>query len=405
MPVPEPMLIPELYSTQLAVQPQSGGAAIRAWTTGQILAATVVRPGLDGTVTLRIGSQEVQARTGLNLSADQSITVQVAQTGAQTVLRVMHLGGPETAADPARTGGGRAADSAEAALAQAWRQVLPRAGDWRPLLAGLTHTPVAGQGSVGRRLPPPVAAALQALADRIPLLERLLTAKGLKQVLADSGVFLERHLAQSLAAGTSAPVQSDLKAGLLRLLDALHSRQPHAPGPERPAALLQAADPAVEPGIDAELEALLRQTDAALAHVEQRQLAALTDPSTGPATWVAALPARQGNDTTVLELRIEGDAAGAGTDPADRSWSVWLGFELGALGPVQARISLRGGAVTVGLWAEQSATSDLFNRHLGELQQALRQAGLETSGLHCDTGRPPLAGPSDRPPGLVDEHA
>jgi len=56
------MLIPELYSSSLAVQPQTAGSALRAWTTGQVLAATVVRQALDGTVTLRSGSQEVQAR-------------------------------------------------------------------------------------------------------------------------------------------------------------------------------------------------------------------------------------------------------------------------------------------------------------------------------------------------------
>ena len=99
------MLIPELYSSGLAVQPQTAGSALRAWTTGQVLEATVVRQALDGTVTLRVGSQEVQARTGLSLAADQPLTLQVAQSGTQTVLRVLHASnaGPTPAASWART--------------------------------------------------------------------------------------------------------------------------------------------------------------------------------------------------------------------------------------------------------------------------------------------------------------
>jgi hypothetical protein len=394
--------LPELYASQLALQPQAGSAGVRAWTAGQILEARVVRQALDGTVTLRIGNNEVQARTGLSLAADQAVTLQVAQSGVQTVLRVLHVG--DLSGTPHATQS-TAADSPEPILAQAWRQVLPRAGDLQPLLDRVRELIQPDARATARDLPEPAAQALRELIQRLPPLEKLLTASGLRRAVDDSGVFLESRLAQALAQGSGAAVQNDLKAALLQLVSQLRALPP-APGHAPPSPPAGTAPPAAPPvPAESPVAALLRQADAALARIEQHQLAAIPTQTTTAAPLLIDLPIRPDQRANVLSLRIEEHGRSGHSAEAPGYFSVWLKFDFGTLGPVQARVALGGATVSVGIWAEQPGTAALFNHHLAELDSALRAAGLATAGLHCDAGAPPAADEPARPSGLLDERA
>lgn len=389
------MLIPELYSSGLAVQPQTAGSALRAWTTGQVLEATVVRQALDGTVTLRVGSQEVQARTGLSLAVDQPLTLQVAQSGTQTVLRVLHASNagptPHPTTLPQVSG-----QTPEATLTQAWRQVLPREGDLRPLLAQLASM---ATGTQPEALPGSVAAALKQFAARLPLLEMLTTPTGLRRAVSDSGIFLEAHLAQALTENKAPAVQNDIKANLLQLVAQLRTLTASA----APATTTSALN--AEPPIDSALPAVLRQADAALARIEQNQLATLSG-SPQTATLLAVdLPVRDGPHTGVLELGIEEQEPGAPAGDAVMPWSVWLHFDFEHLGKVHARVTLRGEEVAATLWAEHEPTAALFQQHLATLEGALRHAGLVPTTVHCQTGTPPRADEPPAPSSLLDERA
>lgn len=404
------MLVPELYSSHLAVQPQTGAAGVRAWTTGQILEATVVRQALDGTVTLRIGNQEVQARTGLTLAADQPITLQVAQSGVQTVLRVLSATNASVApeAGAARTGN---APPELAVLAHAWRQVLPREGDLQPLLTRLTtllpqQSPGTAPAQTGG-LPAVIANALQALGTRLPALETLFTAAGLKRALNDSGVFLEANLGQAAARGEPPAVANDFKAGLLMLVHALHTGGA-TPSPRAPVPPGTAPGPAAAPAeaLPPAIATVLKEADAALARVEQQQLANLSRPADPPPALLIEVPLRDGDRHGVLRLQVEPDGSGARTADAEAPWSVTLDFDLAPLGALHARIGVRGDAVSAALWAEQDTTADLVTRHLDELGAALRAAGLTPTALSCQTGSPPAAATvADPGTRLVDERA
>jgi hypothetical protein len=389
------MLIPELYSSNLALQPQTAGSAMRAWTTGQILQATVVRQALDGTVTLRVGSQEVQARTGLNLAADQALTLQVAQSGIQTVLRVLHVSDTTPAPHPT-TLTQTAAPTPEATLTQAWRQVLPREGDLRPLLAQLTSMAAATQPEA---LPESVVSALKQFASRLPLLETLATPAGLKRAVDDSGLFLEARLAQALTDNSAPALQNDLKANLLQLVVQLRALAT----PPSPSGAT--ATPAADLPTDPALPALLRQADAALARIEQNQLATLSGSPHATTLLAVDLPMRDGQQVGLLELSIEEQAAGATGRETVMPWSVWLHFDFEQLGKVHARITLRGEEVSAALWAERATTTALFQQHLDTLEVALRHAGLVPSRMHCQTGTPPRAEDAVPPSSLLDERA
>jgi len=408
------MLLPELYSSHLALQPQVGGASVRAWTTGQILQATVVRQTLDGGVTLRIGSQEVQARTGMSLAADQPLTLQVAQSGTQTVLRILHVSDAQASPNP--TTRQIASNVADNTLVQAWRQVLPREGDMRPLLAqfagnntgaetasAASHTASRAAGTEPS-LPMPMAAALRQFAAKLPLLESLFTATGLKQAIRDSGVFLETHLAQAVQQGGPALLSNDLKAGLLVLVSQLRAQAGAAPGTAAPDT---AAHSAVATGLpsDSPLATLVRQADAALARIEQNQLASLTPGTESGAVLVVDLPVRHQNQHTAVQLRIEPDQARNAATGAAAPWTVWLNFDLPRLGPVQARVTLTGDQVAATLWAERESTAQLFQQHLTGLDAALRHAGLTPASLSSHSGSPPPHAAQAPAVNLLDERA
>ena len=391
------MLIPELYSSNLALQPQTAGSALRAWTTGQILEATVVRQALDGTVTLRVGNQEVQARTGLSLAADQPLTLQVAQSGTQTVLRILHVSDTAPAPHPT-TLTQTSAPTPEATLTQAWRQVLPREGDLRPLLAQLAGM---AAGTQPEALPGSVVSALKQFASRLPLLETLSTPAGLKHAVSDSGLFLEARLAQALTDNTAPVLHNDLKANLLQLVSQLRALATPPSAPGIGATITAAADQPTEPA----LPALLRQADAALARIEQNQLATLTGSPQATTLLAVDLPVHDRQYTGVLELNIEEQDAGATRGDAIMPWSVWLHFDFEQLGKVHARITLRGEEVSAALWAERETTTALFQQHLSTLEGALRHAGLVPAAVHCQTGTPPRADEAAPPSSLLDEHA
>jgi hypothetical protein len=391
------MLIPELYSSNLALQPQTAGSALRAWTTGQILQATVVRQALDGTVTLRVGNQEVQARTGLNLAADQALTLQVAQSGTQTVLRILHVSDTAPAPHPT-TLTQTAAPTPEATLTQAWRQVLPREGDLRPLLAQLASM---AAGTQPEALPGSVVAALKQFASRLPLLETLATPTGLKRAVNDSGLFLEARLAQALTDNTPPALQNDLKANLLQLVIQLRALVTPPPSTSGAAVTTATTGQSTDPA----LPALLQQADAALARIEQNQLATLSGSPHATTLLAVDLPMRDSQHVGVLELSIEEQATGATGRETVMPWSVWLHFDFEQLGKVHARITLRGEEVSAALWAERETTTALFQQHLAMLEGALRHAGLVPAAVHCQTGTPPRAEEAAPPSSLLDERA
>ncbi|MCK7583681.1 MAG: hypothetical protein MZV65_54670 [Chromatiales bacterium] len=399
------MLVPELYVSHLAVQPQTGAAGVRAWTTGQILDATVVRQALDGTVTLRIGGQEVQARTGLTLSADQPITLQVAQSGVQTVLRVLHATNASVAPDAgaARTG---TAPPELATLAHAWRQVLPRQGDALPLLtrlATLLPQPAAAGGTPPQgTLPAPVAQALQVLSTRLPALESLFTAAGLKRAIGDSGVFLEARLGQAAARSEPPAVANDFKANLLALVQTLRA----AGAPPRATAHSPAETDA---GPAAPTTAVvLKEADAALARVEQQQLTNLSRPADQPPALPVEVPLRDEANRGLLRTACRAGQTPARGRRTGDSVERDPRFRPGAARPAaRAHRRARRRSVSATLWAEQPTTAELVAHHLDELGVALRAAGPTPTALSCQATRLPPAQAPAADPGtqIVDEHA
>lgn len=398
----------------------------KAWQTGQLLQAIVLEPSSSksGATTLQIQDIVVKAQTTLPLMEGQRIQLQVIQAGAQPVLKLIT---PTTEMD---------------VLAQALRVALPKSGSLAPLMTGLASL-LQTTPKQSTDVPPRIVDLARQILAQLPTTEQAATAGGLKQALRDSGVFFENKLApQNLSGGQT--ILTDLKGLLLRLVNDLRGELP-APGqfanarnpvldnqsvkPNAPYAQSQViTDPkemlqrmmdgqrTVNPNISqpaaaaaapamVALQDLAEKADAALARIQTNQIQTLTAENTAKPMWAMDIPIRQNDQTNVFSLKIQRDEKERGDKTELHRWSVWLDFDLEALGPARAVVNVYDRQVSVGLWAERGDTVALFNSFLDTLHSDLTSAGLSVGRLHCQKGTPPAAPAPDTPRSILDEKA
>jgi flagellar motor switch/type III secretory pathway protein FliN len=193
----------------------------------------------------------------------------------------------------------------------------------------------------------------------------------------------------SESAGTNAqgPTSANATTASASQPDAVPLLRASAPHPQSrvPASLAQAAFAAGDASGPA--DHVLKQVEGALARVELGQLASLRSDDAHAQMWLLELPVRAPDgETDVLQLRIQQEAAGApGEQPV---WAVSLAFDLAELGPVRARIAVRGEQVSTLFYAEREATVARVRSELGDLEEALTERGLSIGSLGCRAGVP-----------------
>jgi hypothetical protein len=381
------MNLPEIGRLGSILTPTATSALTRSWTVGQMLQASVIEHDADGVLRLRVGTDVIQARSTLPLATGQSLTVQVAYSGEQTILRVVQDTTPE------------------AALVQGWRQALPRQSELQPLMndivrAAGTQVSAEATASPPARYSAPLSALLRAFVDALPLLRNLTRPDNLRQAVRDSGLFLESKLAATVQSGTPPDVETDIKAGLLRLQQQIQgditASKNAAPPP--------GARPELTATQDAPLTKLLLPVEAALARTQANQLASLPPEPGSPSAWVIELPIHHEQGTDTVKLQIESEQSGTDSGPVS-PWTVWVSLHLESFGQVNARVSVLNDQVGVQFWAERLATTQLFTQHLELLEKNLEQEGLKPGILACQTGVAPQPPAPGVPPGLLDERA
>lgn len=153
---------------------------------------------------------------------------------------------------------------------------------------------------------------------------------------------------------------------------------------------------------------LLQQTEASVARLQLSQLASLPQGRDTGQEWLFDLPVRRGEETDVWSLSIRHDdpSGSRSQEVQGPLWTVQLAFDLPGLGPMQARVSLRGEQVSTWFWATRDEALPLLQQHLQELRRELEASGLRVGELHCLRGRmPEAAGRSGPRPPIVDERA
>ena len=211
---------PPLTSTTAAT------TAVR-WQVGQLLQATVME-STAGKVLLAIGNRQVSSETSLLLDKGQQLTVQVRSLGETPVLRI-------------------ASELNTPPLAQAIRALLPQQDSMTPLLASLARLAQTPQPPV----PPLIRELTHAMVRNLPDTAAVTRPEGLRKAIEQSGLFLERRLAQHVAPNTAptsnlppvSAIQSDFKANLVQLIQRLRNWPGSTPPPSPPPSPSGAAKP------------------------------------------------------------------------------------------------------------------------------------------------------------------
>jgi len=410
--------LPEAIAMQLpitATNPLSAPATQASgrglpWRAGAVLQAVVLDAAVPGRVELQIGSHTVSARALFTLAEGQVLSLRVALSGE---LVILHADG--------ESGTQRGPHPADAALAQqALREALPRQAPLPPLLANLLLVAREPQ-----RFAPRLVDAARAVLATIPDARALAEPDALEAHVVRSGLWLEAMLANVDERSPSPALASDWKAVLLRLgaslrpiaAPAAHAR---SAAEQQPASamladaadtppLLRAGAPQPQPQARAEpalaqlslasddpaavAQHLLKQVEGALARVELGQLASLPSEDAQAQRWWLELPVRAPDGgADVLQMRIEREAPGPGAGEEEAVWAVSLAFDLGTLGPVRARVAVRGGSVSTLFYAEREATVAQLRSQLGGLEAALSQRGLQVGSIGCRAGEPGRGG-------------
>jgi hypothetical protein len=378
--------------------PLSVGAKVRLAVSGTSAGLQLVvltdgagRAGTPATVVARNGAAAVVRAGGETASAaaGSDPAVEIALSGAPAV--------PPTAS-PAST-------PATESIATAVQAAASRQGGLGPLLADLE------QAVKTEVLSQPLAAVAARLLDA-RLSPDGVSATGLRQALARSGLFLEASLA-GLPADAAPPPGLDLKAALLVLRQMLKTwadSEPRTgsavstPIPSAPPPPYRGAPPSAQPAVRSSLplyapagavaQRLLTETDAALARHTLLQVASLPEDDIGGShaagravQWAFEIPFTLGQGSAVAQFEIARDGHAAGAEPSF-TWRVRFSVNVEPMGPVHALIALAGGRAAVTLWAEREASAAHLRANGGLLEDALRAAALEPRAIEFRVGAP-----------------
>jgi flagellar hook-length control protein FliK len=297
-----------------------------------------------------IGAAETELMAAVDVSDVQPVAPSAAEPAAQSA----------SPANPIR----QAVDAARA-------EAAGRQASLAPLLADLSQ-------ALAR---PDISGVIKAAISQVLAFQLQsggpLTAETIRQAVAQSGLFLEAHLAQA-APGAGAP--PDLKSALLSLLQALAGPAGETPPPPqrtappvRGAALTaQAPAPSTLP-TDADVAAIIGrlrpEVEQAVARQTLHQLASLPDGQTS--AWMFELPIATPQGAALAQFEVERDAPETGAADAEASWRMRFSVDIEPLGPVHIHLGMAGDRATVNVWAEREGAIELLRGQGDELARAL----------------------------------
>ncbi|MDH5631709.1 MAG: flagellar hook-length control protein FliK [Gammaproteobacteria bacterium] len=389
---PNPGLRPTILTGQLP--------GTQVWQPGEIIKALALNDVAKGTARFRHNTLVFEAQLDRPMAKGETAQFRVLKGGEKPVLQYLQ---PQT--EPVST-----------AINRAMMQQKPLA----PVLARI----VAYTASVPEQdasLPAEVVRTMKGLASALPGLDQLTRPDTLRQALSQSGTLLESHLrvlaeqrsgiqGKAPVPPSTAIVEGDLKAGLLKLLASIRPVQqqlpigvggvPHAtfgnasteyaPQPPVGRTVLRAGrEPVAEllPGQKPVMPDLMKDVTAALGRINILQLFS-GHADAAVQTWWTELPFVNASHVEVLPLVIEQDSSHVTGGDGKHRWTVNLGFDLDGIGALYARIAMVETQVSVQFWAEREESVDKVNSFLSTLRSDIESDGLSISILHCDHGQP-----------------
>ncbi len=295
------------------VPPATTATVNGQWQVGQLLQATVTGSE-PGRALLAIGNRQVVAETSLALQKGQQLTMLIRSLGSQPVLQIT-------------------ATQRESELVAAVRMLLPRQAGTPPLLASIGQL----ARSTSTMVPPNISELSRILLRQLPDPVSISSPRGLKQALAESGLFLENRLLQANGqASNPVSLNTDFKANLLRLVQVVRDW----PGTKRDMAPVNrqatgnsnttAGPPAAEPG--------KVPGNPGVTPEQARQL--MRTGVTPPATARATVTTPQNTGTPKAPAATNGTTVSSQTGSADRIPPPFRGTVPVPQSPVQPNLDL-----------------------------------------------------------------
>ncbi|WP_225616524.1 flagellar hook-length control protein FliK [Methylomonas albis] len=303
----------------------------------------------------------------LVLSVGSRIDLQILKSGENPVL-----------------GASLSAPSTEEHIATVFKQLLPLQVPPAQLLAqlGPLLRPTASDKTVGELLKQLAHEILQQIPDKTKLFE----PTTLKQAIAQSGLFMERHLVEAETNPQSLVLQDDFKLKLSKLIAQLG---------------LELAAPKDESSAQQTPSDLLKETlqkaQGNLAKLTLDQLNSLPRDDSPKQVWILELPFFNKTNPETLQLVVEQDKQ-ANSESSQKNWVVSITITPPELATIRCKVSCYDGSVNTRFWSESTSTVDKINTSLDYLRQQFEQKGLKPGFMDVQQGKPTQANPQTLPP-------
>ncbi len=292
---------------------------------------------------------------------------------------------------------------------------------------------------------PAVMTATEAFISSLPVRQQLIDPTALRQVLRDSGLFMESHL----AAGDSVP--GDLKTALLKLARQLENsaqqrhlgeqgaasklatdyspvsnaknrspsgyegqnktpaqaynassaaqlKPPELPGDLRPQGRVALNQFNLPQQPELLSRYLLDMVRGSLARQDAHQLLHLQSSNAQQQQYVMEIPVRDQDGVDVWQLHIERRETQDDDTPQtsareqpSHQWAITLNFDFPGMGPVKSVVKHSDAGLSVNFIAERPETGAMIKATQNELRERLEQQGIAQPEIHSHVGN--SAGP------------
>lgn len=290
-----------------------------------------------------------------------TIALEVIKTGDTVQFKQLDI---DTDALPSKS------DSAQ--INHALKQLLPIHG---PTTETIEHL----QQSLAKLLViPNIEETLKHLASRIletlPRQPQLLQAPQLRQLIDDSGLFLEKKMLEKWLGDTPVQFEQDFKLKLLKLLHVIQ---------------LQTSNPN-EKLVDNDLQLLKLLSDKvqqSLAKITLDQINSLPKQDTPTQVWLLDLPFLHHDVAHSVRLQIERDnRAKSGSE--QKNWSVSITLTPPGLATIHCKVTGYDDTINTRFYSEDSNTVTLIDQNLQHLKQQLEDNGLKAGLMDAQQGKP-----------------
>ena len=230
--------------------------------------------------------------------------------------------------------------------------------------------------SKNTNLPETLQRLAQHILQNLPAKNQLSQAKGIKQSINNSGLFLEAKLLQ-LESSLQLNIGADYKANLIKFLQTLKQLSTATPQPEANTPTLETSD----------LKQLQKNGDSSVAKLVLDQLNSIPKEDSPKQIWHLEIPYIDQKNAKTLSLQIEKDKEKS-AEQGKENWSATITLTPSGLGKLYCKISCYNQTISTRFWSDLPKTANLINHNLDYLKTKLEASGLKIGSMESHQDMP-----------------